>query len=543
MTLALFRTPPGSLTARRRSAAGLVLILFVLWLSGSVLTGHQTPVTEPVTEPITESQAPAGDDTTKETPKADLSAQLAALVASKLESIPDPRSLKRADLPRIFKILDEGIAAGRRYVAEFPESEAMPRVCCDLGRLLILNVDRHLGTLDEEAKIFGTPLSADQRLQELLTYLAEVVSYCEIALAAEISSSLRCRTQVILGDCLLKMRESSRSADAFSKALELDTSKIDLPELKIKRIEALEIAERYQEMLEAGKDCLENDPRSRFLPHLVYFTHKAHRHLGLLYDGRQLWRTWGPVLSAGALGGEIEMPGSTDKWQVPEGKERDFQLMADRAGFYEAFYQLALGNSDAALQALVKYNDQLYERINSGETISMATKTYLDFQSLPMSHRIDVLHGRVAPSLDGLRWIQAPPESDEDKKLELRLFCDSNRASNRQSRFIDLLRKLEHEYSSQGLRVVWLSSVLRAERAPREANAMTEIAIERKLGWSFGVQPGVEAGVLERHLVAHGGTLLMAIDSEGIVRWEVIDPMFWDAGLYRSIIKRLLDNS
>ncbi|MGE4632264.1 MAG: hypothetical protein AAEJ47_04440, partial [Planctomycetota bacterium] len=58
-----------------------------------------------------------------------------------------------------------------------------------------------------------------------------------------------------------------------------------------------------------------------------------------------------------------------------------------------------------------------------------------------------------------------------------------------------------------------------------------------------GVQPGQETGVLERHLVSHGGTLLMAIDSEGILRWEVIDPMFWDEGLYRAIIERLLLNS
>ncbi|MGE4618308.1 MAG: hypothetical protein AAEJ04_00705, partial [Planctomycetota bacterium] len=159
------------------------------------------------------------------------------------------------------------------------------------------------------------------------------------------------------------------------------------------------------------------------------------------------------------------------------------------------------------------------------------------------AQRIDVLHGRPAPSLDGIRWIQPPPETDTDKKLELRIFCDSNRAKNRQSRFFNVMRKLEHEFSSEGVRVVWLSSVLRAERADREAQSMAQIAIDKKLGWSFGVQPGQEAGILERHLVPHGGTLLMAIDAKGILRWEVIDPMFWDEGLYRVIISRLLKST
>ena len=531
-TLTSLRT---SLRRSNRTQALLMTVLIVLSGPGFAGTGQQDPVAKP--------QARAANSAPESIAKREEAAELAASVSSKLKSIPDPRTLTRGDLPRIFKILDEGIAAGRQYIADYPEGKELPRVCCDLSRMLILNVDRYIGTLNEEAKIFGTPLTADQKLQEQLTYLSEVVDLCGVALAAEIPSSLRCKAQVLLGDCLLKMRESSRSADAFAAALGLDTSEIDLPELKIKRVEALEIAERYQEMVEVGKKYLENDPRTPYLPHLVYFTHKAHRHRGLLYDGRQLWRTWGPVLTAGALGGEIELPGSSEKWKVPEGKEGDFQLMADRAGFYEGFYQLALGNKDAALGAMVNYNDQLYERINSGETLSMATKTYLEFQSLPMAQRIDVLHGRLAPSLDGLQWIQPPPESDEDKKLELRLFCDSNRATNRQARFIDVLRKLEHEYSSQGLRVVWISGVLRAERAGREANAMTEIAIQKKLGWSFGVQPGQETGVLERHLVSHGGTLLMAIDSEGILRWEVIDPMFWDEGLYRAIIERLLLNS
>ena len=72
---------------------------------------------------------------------------------------------------------------------------------------------------------------------------------------------------------------------------------------------------------------------------------------------------------------------------------------------------------------------------------------------------------------------------------------------------------------------------------------MTEIAIEKKLGWAYGVQAGQDPGVLERHLVNYGGTLLMAIDSEGILRWEVIDPMYWDEGLYRAIITRLLNSS
>lgn len=521
-----------------RSAIGTVILMAcclmaccAFQLPSSLLHG-QDPAT-------TEDTAPHSDDS-QESASAE---ELAALVAAQLQSIPDPRTLTRDDLPGIFLILDEGIAAGRKYIANHSDSPGFPAVACDLGRMLILNVDRHLGELNEEAKIFGAPMTAQQRLDEQLIYLDEVVRNIERALATKISPALRCRAEVILGDCLLKSRNASKSADAFGRALQLDTSLEDADEIRIKQIEALEIAERYREMMTAGNLALKDHPRTQFLPHLVYFTHKAHRHLGILRQGRDLWRLWGPVLEAGALGGEISLPNSDQKWQVPAGKESDFRLMADRAGFYEGFFQLAMGEKEAALQALLSFNEKLAERINSGETISMATKTYLDFQSLPMSHRIDVLHGKPAPSLAGLSWIQAPPENDPGKKVELRLFCDSNRATSRQSRFISLLKKLELEYSAAGLRVVWISSVLSSSRAETEAAAMSAIAVENRLGWSYGVQPGIEAGVIERHLGSHGGTLLLAIDDEGLLQWEMIDPMFWDEGLFRSIITRLLHNA
>ncbi len=508
----------------RNSSRSWILVLCCCF---AVQLGAQVSTTTP---------APASED------RSDGPEQLASLVSAKLLSIPDPRSLTREDLPRIFLILDEGIAAGRQYVLKYPEGEEMGLVSCDLGRLLILNVDRHIGVLNEEAKIFGAALTADQRLQETVTYLLEVRDLITRALTLDLDGALRCRAEVILGDCLLKMRDPSGSADAFGRALKLDTSSSDPDEMRIKQIEALEVAERYQEMVEAGNEALDLYPRSPFLPHLVYFTHKGHRHLGLIRQGRDLWRLWGPVLRAGAAGGEITLPGSEEKWQVPDGKENDFLLMADRAGFYEGFYQLALGERELALQALLKFNDALNERINAGEEISMATKTYLDFQSLPMAQRIDVLHGKKAPSLDGMLWAN-PPQDDPDKKIEMRLFCDSSRAGARQSRFIDLLRKLELEYSSEGLRVVWISTVLREERAQKELNSLTRIALEKKLNWAYGVQPGIDAGVVERHLGSHGGTLLMAIDNEGRIQWEVIDPMFWDEGLYRKIIQRLLNDS
>ena len=468
--------------------------------------------------------------------------ELAKFVNDKLKSIPDPRTLTRDDLPRIFIILDEGIVAGRKYVSDHPDGADFPAVCCDLGRMLVLNVDRHIGELNEEAKIFGAPLTAEQRLSEQFTYLVEVEQLARQSLKSKMKPSLRCRLEVLLGDCLLKMRDASGSADAFMRALRLDTSLEDVQEMRIKLIESLEIAERYSDMLKAGKEALQKHPRSPFLPHLVYFTHKAHRHLGRLREGRDLWRLWGPVLRAGASGGAISIPGFEKKWRVPAGKENDFLLIADRAGFYEGFYQLALGERQAALKAFLDFNDSLNTRINNGEVISMATKTYLDFQSIPMAHRVDVLHGKQAPSLDGMQWVQPPPENDLDKTVELRLLCNSSRANGRQARLITLLKKLELEYSSRGLRVVWISSVLRRERADKEAASMAAIANKNLLGWAYGVQPGQEAGIIERHLGSHGGTLLLAIDSDGLIQWEVIDPMFWDEGLYRTIINRLLHN-
>ncbi|MGE4620275.1 MAG: hypothetical protein AAEJ04_10760, partial [Planctomycetota bacterium] len=276
----------------RRSQILLLMFLVGLFHSEYVFGSSQDPA-----EKSSESQSvPAADENDEKAQKA---AQLASEVSKKLKEIPDPRTLSRDDLPRVFKIIDQGLALGRQYVSEYPAGNDLPLVCCDLSRMLILNVDRHLGELNEEAKIFGEALTSEQRLSETFTYLSEVVNLANTALSQEISSKLKCRAQTILGDCMLKLRESSRAADAFAGALKLDTSEIDLPELKIKHLEALGIAERFQEMLTFGNEYLTNDPRSPFLPHLIYFTHKAHRHLGALESGRQLWQTWGPVLKAG----------------------------------------------------------------------------------------------------------------------------------------------------------------------------------------------------------------------------------------------------
>ena len=200
---------------------------------------------------------------------------------------------------------------------------------------------------------------------------------------------------------------------------------------------------------------------------------------------------------------------------------------------------MALGEKEAALQAMLKFNDDLYERINTGETLAMPTKTYFEFQSVPMAQRIDVLHDREAPSLEGMTWVQKNP-ADENSKIELRIFCVSSRGNNRQNRFLDVAKELEQEFSSEGLSVVWISGILREDRADREIASMKSLAASKNLGWTFGVQAGQEKGILDRHLVSHGGTLLFIIDKDKKVRWEVIDPMFWDKGLYRSVIRRLL---
>ncbi|MGB1771071.1 MAG: hypothetical protein ACPHP7_02425 [Planctomycetota bacterium] len=490
------------------------------------------------------------EETQKDDPKApavtatDQSAELAKLVREKLAAIPDPRTLKREDLAAVFIILDEGIDAGRDYVSQFEDGgKEFSRVAVDLGRLLILNVDRHVGMLAQAAKESGSPMTAAQRLAEQIYYLQEVVDLANSALAAgDLSLAQQCRARVVLGDALLKCRKQKEAAAQFGEALKLDTSEIDLDELRIKEVEALELAEDYEAMVKAGMNCLENHPRSPYLPHLVYFTHKACRHLGKLTQGRNLWRKWGPVLTAGSkAGAKITLPGREEEppYIVPEGKETDFAMMADRQGFYEGFYQLALGEKEAALQAMLKFNDDLYERINTGETLAMPTKTYFEFQSVPMAQRIDVLHDREAPSLEGMTWAQKNP-ADENSKIELRIFCDSSRGNNRQNRFLDVAKELEQEFSSEGLSVVWISGILREDRADREIASMKSLAASKNLGWTFGVQAGQEKGILDRHLVSHGGTLLFIIDKDKKVRWEVIDPMFWDKGLYRSVIRRLL---
>lgn len=340
----------------------------------------------------------------------------------------------------------------------------------------------------------------------------------------------------------MKSRKPGEAAQAFRVALNIDTSQIDADELRIKEVEALELAGEYEEMMKSGFSCLENHPRSAYLPHLVYFTHKACRHLGKLTQGRDLWRKWGPVLTAGSVAGAaVTLPGREEEelFVIPEGKETDFAMMADRQRFYEGFYQLALGEKEAALKALLKFNDEIYERINGGTDLAMPTKTYFEFQSIPMAQRIDVLHDKPAPSLEGMTWIQKNP-ADSESKLELRIFCDSSRGKNRQDRFLDVAKELEQEFSSQGLSVVWISGILRGDRADREIEAMKSIAAAKNLGWTYGIQAGQDKGVLDRHLVSHGGTLLVLIDADKKVRWELIDPMFWDKGLYRTVIRRLL---
>ena len=413
----------------------------------------------------------------------------------------------------------------------------------DLGRLLILNVDRHVGMMAQAAKESGSPMTNAQRLEEQTFYLEEVVNLARAALASEnLPPAQQCRARVVLGDALLKCRQQADAAAQFGEALKLDTSEIDVDELRIKEVEALELAEDYEAMAKAGMACLENHPRSPYLPHLVYFTHKACRRLGKLTQGRDLWRKWGPALTAGSqAGASITLPGREDEppYVVPEGKETDFAMMADRQGFYEGFYQLALGEKEASLQALLKFNDNIYERINEGETLAMPTKTYFEFQSIPMAQRIDVLHDKEAPSLEGMTWVQKNP-AYENPKIELRIFCDSSRGNNRQTRFLDVAKELEQEFSSEGLSVVWISGILRGDRADREIASMKSIATAKNLGWTYGVQAGQEKGILDRHLVSHGGTLLLIIDKNKKVRWEVIDPMFWDKGLYRSVIRRLL---
>ena len=522
------RTPQEGVGERSGISILMVLLLVLGTVSPPLMA--QDEVSVPPTTPV--SKSPTETD--------QKAAELAQMVAEKLALIPDPRTLKREDLPAVFLILDDGIDAGRRFVREYPDSELLPKVCIDLSRLLILNVDRHIGLLAQASKESGAPMTATQRFEEQTFYLSEVIQLARTALSGNLPPSQICRAEIALGDALLKSREPAEAAKAFSRALLLDLSAVDGNELRIREVEALELAGEYPAMLKSGLGILEDHSETAFLPHVVYFTHKACRHLGKLSTGRDLWRTWGPVLDAGkTAGAKIKLPGVEQAFTVPEGKENDFAMMADRAGFYEGFYQLALGEKESALQALLAFNDSIYERINSGDTLSMPTKTYFEFQSIPMSQRIDVLHGKKAPSLDGVTWIQDNPLS-ADSKLELRIFCDSSRGNNRQGRFLDIVKKLEAEFSSQGLSVVWISGVLREERGPVESAAMMKIAQSKNLGWKIGVQAGQDKGVLDRHLVSHGGTILFLLDAEKKIRWEVIDPMFWDEGLYRTIIRSLL---
>ena len=160
--------------------------------------------------------------------------------------------------------IDEGIDAGRDYVSQYEDGgKEFSRVAVDLGRLLILNVDRPVGMLAQAAKESGSPMTAAQRLGEQIYYLQEVVDLANSALAAgDLSQAQQCRARVVLGDALLKCRKQKEAAAQFGEALKLDTSEIDVDELRIKEVEALELAEDYEAMVKAGMNCLENHPHS-----------------------------------------------------------------------------------------------------------------------------------------------------------------------------------------------------------------------------------------------------------------------------------------
>ncbi|HIA26972.1 MAG TPA: hypothetical protein EYN79_02470 [Planctomycetes bacterium] len=470
--------------------------------------------------------------------------ELAATIAASFARIPDPRKLRRADLEATFQLVDGISAACRDYLTRFPEGKNAALVNVTLARVMLLNSERYIATEDQKQKNQTGEGLSDEKKQSLREqYLLKVDGIAATAYGDGHPAEVRSKAAIVRAELHLRLLRADESCEFYQKALELNPNARNSDETSIKLIEALERANRYEEMSRLGEETLAKWPRSRFLPHLLFFIHKSYRHLGMLRKGRDFWLHWGPILERGARGEPLDLPGGDDPWLPDVTTRPDFKVFADRAGFYVSFYQLALGEQGDSLAGLLTYIDQLQSRRIAGETLSMTTKVYLEMQAEPMARRIDHLHGEEAPSLEGADWIQPPPEDDPDRRVELRIFCDGRRAGGRQEAFFEVLGRLSAEMRDEGLRVTWIAHSRNEAQAEKEVRRIFRLSQKYGQKWTIGMEVGTTASILDRHLVSQGGVVLFAIDSRNRIAWEMIDPMYWDEGLYRQVVTRLLAES
>ena len=128
-------------------------------------------------------------------------------------------------------------------------------------------------------------------------------------------------------------------------------------------------------------------------------------------------------------------------------------------------------------------------------------------------------------------------------KAQVILFCPASSAFNRHAGLIQTLRQIGVEMWPDGLRISWIGVSMREDQAEREAVAMQTVAQRNQLGWAIGYDLGPTPEVLGAFNVNMGSVTMFVLDHRGRVAWEIIDPMHWDQGLIRYVLRRVIDQA
>lgn len=524
--------PVSNATPRPRGGVPAALLLLPLLFLGCAATVAP--------ELAAQDETAAAERALLEYPTAD--AELVDWLEARLDEIGNVRKIDRARLQEVFRIVDSAIVAGEHHVENYPDSPRRTRALWLLGRFLYLNIDRDLAQRNEKnEQEWGAPLSEVEIVQFLGDYYGRVQGLIDEALALEPTAETRARLLELRGECFVRNREPAGAAEAFEAADEAYPGDPQGDERAIKLCEALDALMRFDELAKLARESRARWTRSEFWPHFFWYEHKAYRHSGRLEDGLHVWKENIARLEAGAKGEPIEIAEGEEPYVVPEVYRIDYQRYVDRHLFYRGFFQYALGNDEKALAEFRAFSDALHERINAGETLDGSTKAYLHYQGDPMARRMSLLQDQPLPEFgDEVVWITPPGGEPDPPKTVIRIFCPSSNAQGRHELMFPLLARLANEYFSRGLRIEWFGFSMTERSLERERGNMVAVARKNRLGWTMGIDRGPDFPLHQQHGLTQGGTTLILTNTDGTTEWLLIDPMYWDEGLIRRVLERVL---
>ena len=177
-----------------------------------------------------------------------------------------------------------------------------------------------------------------------------------------------------------------------------------------------------------------------------------------------------------------------------------------------------------------------------GEWLSPAAPAYRDSQAVPYLNTIYTQIGNPASpfSLGDEHWV-IPAEFDKDQSpaSAVLLFCPSGN-KRRYLKLFPILDGTVAEYDDAGGQLVWISY-------PKSKTEDPGVTFEKLLAeWdeknienTFLLLDDIDSSVHLKYEATRGSGDLYVIDAEGNVQWRVIDPMYWDDGLIRSVLNRV----